>query len=190
MSTRAAGRIMVENTPSMEDRQSSAPDAPRPATTAEARALSHPLRLRILRLVIDEALTNRQLAERLGRDPGTVLYHVRQLVRLGFLRAEPVRKGDSGHLERPYRITGKSWKLQVEQSRTWSTSVLDATREEVVDAGPRSTIAVQRLGVRLTDADVAALKRRLHAVADEFAARDSPDGRPVSLLLFAHRRRE
>ena len=173
----------------MEDRQSSASDSARDATPAEARALSHPLRLRILRLVIDEALTNRQLAARLGRDPGTILYHVRQLVRLGFLKAEPVRRGDSGHLERPYRITGKSWTLRVKPEGSWATSVLDATREELVEAGPRSAIGIQRLGVRLTDADAAELKRRMHALADDFAGRDSPQGRPVSILLLAHRRR-
>ncbi|HEU5041578.1 MAG TPA: winged helix-turn-helix domain-containing protein, partial [Gemmatimonadales bacterium] len=112
----------MENSPSMEDRQSSASTEARDATPAEARALSHPLRLRILRLVIDESLTNRQLAARLGRDPGTILYHVRQLVRLGFLKAEAVRRGDSGHLERPYRITGKSWTLRVKPEGSWATS--------------------------------------------------------------------
>ena len=163
---------------------------PRDATPAEARALAHPLRLRILRLCIDQALTNRELAARLGRDPGTILYHVRQLVRLGFLAAEPVRRGSSGHLERPYRITGKSWTLRVTNSGAWPTSVLDATREELVEAGRRSTIGLHRLGVRLRDADIALLKRRLTELADEFADRDAADGQPVSLLLLAHRRRE
>ena len=41
----------------------------RPATAAEAKALAHPLRIRILRLCLDQALTNKQLAERLGKDP-------------------------------------------------------------------------------------------------------------------------
>jgi DNA-binding transcriptional ArsR family regulator len=180
----------MENSPSMEERQSSTgTDPARDATPAEARALSHPLRLRILRLVIDEALTNRQLAERLARDPGTVLYHVRQLVQLGFLKAEPTRRGPSGHLEQPYRITGKSWTLRIKPERSWASSVLEATREELAEAGKRSTITLQRLGVRLGDADVAELKRRLHELADDFAARDSAAGRPVSILFLAHRRR-
>ncbi len=174
----------------MEKSQPSPSLEPRDATPAEARALSHPLRLRILRLCIDTALTNRELAARLERDPGTILYHVRQLVRLGFLAAEPVRRGASGHLERPYRITGKSWTLRVTKSGTWATSVLDATRAELVEAGRRSTIGLHRLGVRLTDADAALLKRRLTELADEFAERDDANGQPISLLLLAHRRRE
>ena len=52
----------------------------RPATVDEAKALANSLRLRILRLTLDQALTNKQLAERLDRDPGTVLHHVRRLV--------------------------------------------------------------------------------------------------------------
>ncbi|HEV8373300.1 MAG TPA: winged helix-turn-helix domain-containing protein, partial [Actinomycetota bacterium] len=80
----------------------------RAATPEEARALANPLRLRILRLSLDQALTNKQLAERLGMDPGTVLHHVRTLVRTGFLAAEAVRQGERGALEKPYRATGKS----------------------------------------------------------------------------------
>jgi DNA-binding transcriptional ArsR family regulator len=85
----------------------------RPATAAEAKALAHPLRMRILRLCLDQALTNKQLAEWLGKDPGTVLHHVRTLVRTGFLVAEEVRQGEKGALEKPYRSTGKSWTLSV-----------------------------------------------------------------------------
>ena len=61
------------------------------ASEREAKALAHPLRLRILRLCWQHELTNKQLAERLDRDPGTVLYHVRQLVAAGLLEQAPVR---------------------------------------------------------------------------------------------------
>ena len=66
----------------------------RPATPDEARALANPLRLRILRLCLDPAMTNEELAARLGRDAGTVLHHVRLLVETGFL--EPARSGGGG----------------------------------------------------------------------------------------------
>jgi len=165
------------------------PAAERDATPAEARALAHPLRLRILRLCIDQGLTNRELATQLGRDPGTVLYHVRRLVELGFLKAEPMRRAASGHLEQPYRITGKSWMLRVSKGTSFTTAVLDAVREELVEAGPRASIGVQRLGVRLTDADTRELRARLGQLASEFAGRDDPAGTPVGLLLLAHRRR-
>jgi DNA-binding transcriptional ArsR family regulator len=185
--------MMMENIPSMDDRQLSADarehDDGRDASPAEARALSHPLRLRILRLCIDEALTNKELASRLGRDPGTILYHVRRLVDLGFLEAEPIRRAASGHLEQPYRITGKSWRIRVTKSPSWTTAILDAARDELREAGPRATIRAARLGVRLSKTDLAELKSRIDELAEDFAARDDPGGTPIGLLLLAHRRR-
>src|SRR5688572_14187439 len=95
--------------PSSPEGSSPYPRERRAATVREARALAHPLRLRILRLCAQRALTNKQLADRLDREPGTVLYHVRLLVEAGLLHQEGVRTGDSGALEKPYRSTGQSW---------------------------------------------------------------------------------
>jgi len=153
------------------------------------RALAHPLRLRILRLTLDQAYTNKELAERLEQDPGTVLHHVRTLERQGFLRAEPVRAGKRGALERPYRSTGKSWQVRLAPSVDHTASVLDAVRGELLEAGPDATISTIRLGVRLGEADLAQLRARLAAIGDEFATRDDPDGEPVGLLTVIHRRR-
>src|SRR3954463_2795270 len=81
----------------------------RPATDGEARALASAVRLRILRLCLHEALSNKEIAARLGRNPATVLHHVRTLVDTGFLAADPERRGARGAREVPYRATGKSW---------------------------------------------------------------------------------
>jgi DNA-binding CsgD family transcriptional regulator len=114
--------------------------ARRAATPEEAKALAHPLRLRILRLCIDQALTNRQLAERLGRDPGTVLHHVRTLVATGFLVPDEVRQGEKGALEKPYHSTGKSWSLSLDEGPAVETSasqaMLEAFLAELAEAGP------------------------------------------------------
>src|ERR687886_1929600 len=99
------GDISIGRIQSMRER--------RAATQAEARALTHPLRQRILRLCLDEELTNKQLADRLGADPGTVIHHVRKLVSTGFLAAGDVRRGARGALEKPYRATGKSWTIDI-----------------------------------------------------------------------------
>jgi DNA-binding transcriptional ArsR family regulator len=152
------------------------------------KALANPLRLRILRLCIDEALTNQQLATRLGRDPGTTLFHVRVLERAGFLHAEDQRRGTRGATERPYRITGKSWLLRMRPDAGHSAAVLEAVRQEVAEGGDDGVLALVRLGVRLNEADRAELHRRLRDLGDEFAARDDPAGEPVGLLLALHRR--
>jgi DNA-binding transcriptional ArsR family regulator len=153
------------------------------------RALAHPLRLRILRLTLDDALTNKQLADRLDQDPGTVLHHVRTLVRAGFLVAMPEREGRRGARERPYRSTGKSWQVRMLPSSDHTASVLEAVRDELLEGGPQATLSLVRLGVRLRPADVDALRARLSAVGEEFVLRDDPAGVPVGILTLAHRRR-
>jgi DNA-binding transcriptional ArsR family regulator len=161
----------------------------RPATAEEAKALAHPLRLRILRLCLDEALTNKQLAEQLDKDPGTVLHHVRTLVETGFLRAVEVRTGAKGALEKPYQATGKSWTLDVGDA-AGSLALVDAFREEVLEAGPKAIIAQSRFAMRLSAESRRDLVERLEALADEFALRDDPGGQPVALYFGVHRRRQ
>jgi DNA-binding transcriptional ArsR family regulator len=178
----------------MEKRQSvtgpSPSDPPlRDATPAEMRALAHPLRLRILRLCLDAALTNKELADRLGQDPGTVLHHVRTLVRNGFLAPDPPRRGARGSVERPYHSTGKSWQVRIRPTTAHSLSVLDAVREEITEGGDASVLSSVRLGVRLTAGDLRELRGRLTAIGNEFAARDDPGGEPIGVLLVVHRRR-
>lgn len=161
----------------------------RDATPEEMRALGHPLRWRILRVTLDEALTNKQIAERLGRDPGTVLYHVRVLARNGFLVADDVRAGKRGALERPYRASGKSWRIRLKPDAGNTAAILDAAREEVVERGRDAAITTLRLGVRLKPADVAALKQRIAEIGDDFGARDDPRGEPIGIVAVVHRRR-
>jgi DNA-binding transcriptional ArsR family regulator len=173
----------------------------RPATPQEAKALAHPLRLRILRVCLDQALTNKQLAERLGKDPGTVLHHVRTLVATGFLVPEEVRPGEKGALERPYRSTGKSWTLSLEEATasdadgraaertTPAQAMLEAFLAELAEAGPSSASGFTRLGLTLNEASLEELQTRLQAVLDEFAARPAdPDGQPYGMFLGMHRR--
>lgn len=145
----------------------------RDATAREAKALGHPLRLRILRLCGQGDLTNRQLADRLERDPGTVLHHVRQLVGAGFLEPAPVRTGASGALEKPYRSTGRSWWLSSPLTPADpALPGLTAFTEELAESGPGSVSAFARFTLHLSDQDVERLDRRLLAVLDEFIATD------------------
>ena len=165
----------------------------RPATPEEAKALANPLRLRILRLCLDEALTNKQLAERLGRDPGTVLHHVRSLVATGFLVPDEVRQGEKGALEKPYRSTGKSWTLSVGDTAAEpaaSQAMLEAFLAELAEAGPDAAAGFDRLALTLNPASREELETRVLAILDEFEARPAdPDGEPYGLFLAIHRRR-
>ncbi|WP_380166637.1 ArsR/SmtB family transcription factor [Jannaschia sp. R86511] len=156
----------------------------RPATDAEARALASSLRLRILRMCLDEPMTNAQLAERLGRPPASVLHHVRTLVGTGFLEALPAQQGVRGSRPRPYRATGKSW-LMEHPTYTNRPMVEAFVAESALVATEELTTS--RLGLRLDDTGYAELQDRLHEVLQDFAARPpTPGGRPWSVFLSVH----
>jgi DNA-binding transcriptional ArsR family regulator len=166
----------------------------RPATAAEAKALAHPLRMRILRLCLDQALTNKELAEWLGKDPGTVLHHVRTLVKSGFLVPDEVRQGAKGALEKPYRATGKSWTLSLEESPVPAgrdaQAMLEAFQAELAEAGPEAASSFNRLALTLNQASRMELESRVLAILDEFVTRPAdPDGEAYGLLFAMHRRR-
>ncbi|TDP88886.1 ArsR/SmtB family transcription factor [Labedaea rhizosphaerae] len=160
----------------------------REATVADLKALAHPVRWRILRLCLDEALTNQQLATHLGLSPATTLRHVRALLKADFLAAEPVRSGAKGALERPYRATGRQWGLAVadladpELAQRLDLAVLAAHRDELLAAGPDSGRDLTRGVLRLGPAAQAELSKRLKDLLAEFADRDEPDGEPLSYV--------
>ncbi len=158
------------------------------ATVQEAKAVAHPLRLRIVRLCGVEDLTNKQLADRLGRDPGTVLYHVRQLLAVGFLEAAPVRAGSSGALEKPYRSTGRSWRIDSTSAGALpggAMAPLEAFRAELAETGPASIATMSRFVLRLSADDLEGLTERIQAVLDEYAATDaSRSGQPAHGGMF------
>ena len=160
----------------------------REATPEEAKAMANPLRLRILRLCLHESLTNKELAARLGKDPGTLLHHVRTLVDSGFLAADPVRTGAHGALEKPYRATGKSWTLSVTDSPDGNLAMIDAFRDEVSETSDAS-VDLTRIAFRLRPRAAKELKRRMAALVEEFIERDDPDGEPWGLFIGLHKRK-
>lgn len=161
----------------------------RPATRAEARALAHPLRLRILRLCLDEALTNRVIADRLGQRPATVFYHVRTLERTGFLRREEDRRGRRGAREIPYRSTRKSWTLSFEPDSAGHLAMLDAARSELVEAGADAVLTLTRMAVRLDATRLEELERMVVKLVNEADAADGSGEEPIGILIAVHRRR-
>lgn len=164
----------------------------RAATDAEARALASGLRLRILRMCIDEPLTNREIAETLGKNPATVLHHVRTLVDTGYLEALEPRRGRRGAREIPYRTTGKSWYTYNDRA---GSSLLDAFLAEVALVPPERQ-GMTRLGLRLPPEEMEEFRRRLYELLQEFHDRDrSPGAEAWSVFVALHpdtsqRRRE
>lgn len=161
----------------------------RAVTEAEAKALASSVRLRILRLCLDQELTNKEIAERLGANPATVLHHVRRLVDTGFLEALAPRRGKRGSREVPYLSTGKSWATYDEGSGVAGRgeAMLDAFLDEVRGVDLDQEALLYRLGLRLTPEQYRDLCDRLGEVLKHFADLPlAPEGRPYSVFLVAH----
>ena len=162
--------------------------AKRPADEAEAKAIASPLRLRILRITLHEPRTNKEIAEALGRNPASVLHHVRTLVDTGFLIEQPRRRGQRGSRELPYLASGKTWYLEMGESRfVGDQDLLLTTFLEEIRGLPPGVLDSARLGFRLKAADREALMDRFQDLLREVAAMPSdPEGEPWSIYLGIH----
>ena len=154
-----------------------------PAAQARIRALGSPTRLRILRLCAFESRTNKELAELLDLNPGTMLHHVRTLGQTGFLVAEPDRAGAQGAREVPYRATGLSWRSPL----PGGSLVMVETFLQQIAGLPPDDVNTTWLGLKLTDEHRDELERRMFELAQEFKER-GPDaeGKPYSLFTALH----
>ena len=149
-----------------------------------ARALSSPLRLRILRLCRFESRTNKELAALLRVNPGTMLHHVRALVDAGLLAAQTERTGARGSREVPYLSTGLSWRAPGPPNQ--SVVLLETMRQQLEGVDP-AAIHVSWLGLRLTAEHKQELDDRLVELLEEFMQRDpDPDGEAYSLVVVTH----
>lgn len=154
-----------------------------PEAEARMKALSSPLRLRVLRLCAFESRTNKELAELLGVNPGTMLHHVRTLVSTGYLAAEPERAGAQGAREVPYRATGLSWRTSMPSGST----VLVETFLQQIEGLADEDLDTTWLGLKLNDEHKAELQQRLYDLAQEFKDRGPDnDGETYSLFFAFH----
>jgi DNA-binding transcriptional ArsR family regulator len=96
----------------------------------QLKALGHPLRLRVLEMLggEDEPLTNRELAKRLGVDPGHLHFHVKMLMRAGLIERA---KGGKGR-EKPYRAVATTVRVAPQLLGSRLTGDLQAAMLEEV----------------------------------------------------------
>jgi DNA-binding transcriptional ArsR family regulator len=91
----------------------------------QLKALGHPLRLRVLEMLGgegEEPLTNRELAQRLGVDPGHLHFHVKMLLRAGLIERADGGKGR----EKPYRALARTVRVAPQLLHSRLTSDLQA----------------------------------------------------------------
>lgn len=80
--------------------------AARPSGLSQIRALSHPLRMRLLELFAEHPQTTKQAAERLTQPPTRLYHHVAALEKAGLIRLRETRP-NRGALEKHYEIVSK-----------------------------------------------------------------------------------
>ena len=89
------------------------PEPRRLTDPAVLKALTHPLRLRIFRLLCEQGpATVTSLADRVDADPGQMSYHLRELAKRGFIEEAP-------ELARDRR---EHWWRAIIESYAWSAS--------------------------------------------------------------------
>jgi DNA-binding Lrp family transcriptional regulator len=158
-------------------------DADEAEQQRRARALASPLRMRILRLCLHEARTNKELAEELDINPATLLHHVRTLVSTGFLVAEEPRVGARGAKEIPYLATRRSWS---QGGMAFGPMLVETFLQEIQGLEP-DEINVTRLGLKLNAAHREEMLERFYALFEEVKDWPAdPDGEPLSLMFAEH----
>jgi DNA-binding transcriptional ArsR family regulator len=156
----------------------------------QLKALGHPLRLRVLEVLGEsgEALTNRELAARLGVDPGHLHFHVRMLAAAGLIELAATR----GRREKPYRAVAARVRVSPELLATGAAD--DARGAMLEDAqaawarhGAGSWFRAAQLTVRIDPERVGELWQPLAEMAAEL---EDPAGQLVQVTIFAYPRPE
>ena len=152
----------------------------------QLKALGHPLRLRVLDVLgeSEEELTNRELAARLGVDPGHLHFHVRMLLNAGLIRL-----ADGGRRrEKPYRAVAAHIRVAPEVTRTGAANDARAAMLEEVQQG-WTTYAADGLfrGAQGTFRISPEQVREVFRIFVEHAEKlEDPSLDPVRITFFAH----
>jgi DNA-binding transcriptional ArsR family regulator len=154
----------------------------------QLKALGHPLRVRILEMLGQEGdrqLTNRELAQRLGVDPGHLHFHVRMLLKAGLIELVDT---DGRGREKPYRSVAKTFRVAPELLAAGGASDLQAAMLDQVQRAHAlysggGTFRSAQLEVKLTVEQARELMseflERANALEDEKADK-------IVLTMFAH----
>jgi DNA-binding transcriptional ArsR family regulator len=176
-------------------------DTSRPVGLEQMRALSHPLRLRLLELFAEGPRTTKQAAEALGESPTKLYHHVAALERAGLVHLRETRQ-NRGTTEKYFEVTQSRFLtktdpalLQNEEAQAVMGFVLfDQAREELVRAlssgqKPGTVVAVRgilqlsRSEAKRLRKELVALVTRVSGTPDESAPRSRTKRRRYTLTI-------
>jgi DNA-binding transcriptional ArsR family regulator len=153
----------------------------------QLKALGHPLRVRALEMLggdEDWQLTNRELALRLGVDPGHLHFHVRMLLKAGLIELVETGKGR----EKPYRAVARTFRVAPELlaaggARDIQAAILDEVQRAHASHSAKGQFRSAQLELRLD------LDKALELMTQMFTrAREIEDDSAEKIVLtaFAH----
>ena len=145
----------------------------------QLKAFADPLRGRVLHLLTQEAMTNQQLADRLGEPQAKVLYHLRFLLDAGLivLVEERIR---GGNVEKYYRATARLYGLRPspEEPSTFAATMLEAALQEVAASEatwPDQPVDWETRRLRVSPDRAREFNHRLHELLAEYWGGPDPD---------------
>lgn len=144
----------------------------RRGTTREQReALTSPLRLEILgQFTGPTPLSVRDLAERMGRTPHSIYYHVHLLARVGLLREVGLRPGGAGRGEALYRPVQDT--IRVDSAEPGAEDTIRRTMAAAFRMAQRDLDSALESASRRAPADPPGLATRLHFRATPRTVKD------------------
>jgi DNA-binding transcriptional ArsR family regulator len=153
----------------------------------QLKALGHSLRLRVLEMLgteESEGLTNRELAQRLGVDPGHLHFHVRMLLRAGLIR---LAEGGRGR-EKPYSSVARTIRVAPELLISGESSDLRAAMLEQVQHGwtahsAEGAFRIAQVSARISQDQALALITELVEKARDL---EDPDQEPLVVTTIFH----
>ena len=166
------------------------------------RALSHPLRWRLIELLrLEDTATATRCAELTGESVASCSYHLGILAKYGF-----VELADARGREKPWRIVGRQMTISTEGLDPEAAMAAETVNEVFLDhefgrmraAFRRSDLEPEQwrrhVGVRsrnkyLTPDELEEIEQEVWAVLERYAEREDPSARPPGTrpvrLLFA-----
>jgi DNA-binding transcriptional ArsR family regulator len=154
----------------------------------QLKALGHPLRVRVLEMLGQEGdwqLTNRELAQRLGVDPGHLHFHVRMLLKAGLIE---LADANGRGREKPYRAVAKVFRIAPELLAAGGASDIQAAMIDQVQRAHGlysgdGTFRSAQLEVKLS---IEAAVMLMGEFLDSARSDEDDDADKIVLTVFAH----
>ena len=154
----------------------------------QLKALGHPLRVRVLEMLGQEddwQLTNRELAQRLGVDPGHLHFHVRMLLKAGLIE---LADANGRGREKPYRAVARVFRIAPELLAAGGASDIQAAMIDQVQRAHGlysrdGTFRSAQLEVKLS---IEAAVTLMGNFLDSARSDEDDDADKIVLTVFAH----